>query len=70
MKIDIRSPDGNTMAALGIATKLLKAVGAEEQKISSLRLAVFDANNAAEARLAIAAATNGAIEFYDSNEEE
>lgn len=70
MRIDIRSSDGNTMTALGHARRLLKAVGANSDELDALTTAVFNAESAHQARLAITCATNGAIEFYDSDSDE
>lgn len=70
MRIDITSQDGNTLAALGIATRMLKAVDAPKEEIDALRKAVFRAKSAEEARIEITLATNGAVEFYDPREDE
>ena len=65
MVIDITTPDGNTLVALNIATRMLKKVGADKDEIASLQRAVFSADSAVAARNAITQATNGAITFYD-----
>ena len=62
MQIDVRSPEGNTLAALGIATRLLRKVGRNEDA-DKLVKAVFASGSAKEARDHITTATNGSIEF-------
>jgi hypothetical protein len=68
MEIDITSPDGNTLVALGHATRLLKAAGADKAEIDGLRKDVMGASSYSEARMLITTATNGAITFYDPDE--
>lgn len=68
MRIDIASPQGNTLFALGIATRLLKEAGATKERIDSLTREVFDARSAVEAREHITKATNGSITFYNSQQ--
>lgn len=70
MRIDITSPDGNTLAALGIATNLLKCSGASKDAIAILRQSVLGARDVHAARRAITRATKGGITFYDPREEE
>lgn len=52
MKINIHSPEGNTMAALGIASRMLREVGRGDE-VPQLTSEVFDASSAQEARAAI-----------------
>jgi hypothetical protein len=66
MRIDIRRPEGNTFAALGIATQFLRQAGASKAYIDDMARAVFSAGNAGAARKAIEDATGGAVSFYDS----
>lgn len=66
MRIDITSPDGNTLVALSHATRLLKQVGrADDAK--ELTSKVF-ASDAKKARELITEYTNGSIEFFDPRE--
>ncbi len=67
MKIDIASEDGNTLAALTIATTMLKRIGAAKDEITEMRRAVFAAESAVAARAVIEKATNGAITFVDTS---
>lgn len=62
MKIDVRSPEGDTLSALGIASRLLKEVGRKDD-VDKLVKAVFASGSAKEARDHITKATNGSIEF-------
>ena len=66
MKIDVSKPEGNTLAALGIATQFLKKSGRADE-IGNLRLKVFAAGSAAEARQHITDATAGAVTFFDGS---
>lgn len=68
MKIDVRSPEGNTLVALGYATRLLKKVGRNEDA-DKLVKAVFASGSAREARDHITTATNGSIEFVGGEDE-
>ncbi len=67
MEIDIASEDGNTLAALTIATTMLKRIGVAKDEITAMRRAVFAADNAQTARAVIERATHGAITFVDSS---
>lgn len=67
MRIDITSPDGNTLAALGIATNLMRQAHRDVADIVALRKAVMSAKSAKEARAAITEATFGCVEFYDGS---
>ena len=66
LKIDIRSPQGNTLEALGLATTLMREAGAAQTEIDRLQTDVFNAQTAAQARKAIEAATREGIVFVDS----
>lgn len=68
MRIDLASPDGNTLVALGYATRLMKATDRDKADIDALRTAVMAARSAVEARDAITAATFGSITFYNSQQ--
>jgi hypothetical protein len=68
MRIDVTGPEGNTLTALSLATRLLKKVDAPSEEIDRLRKAVMGADSAASARAIIEDATNGAITFYDPRE--
>jgi hypothetical protein len=70
MIIDLTAPEGNTLSALGIATRMLKAVDAPKEEIDALCKAVFAAKSPEEARAAITDATNGAITFHDPREDD
>lgn len=70
MKIDVTSPEGNTLVALGIATRALRRTGASDDDIGKLRHDVMKAVSANEARALIEEATHGAIEFFDPREGE
>lgn len=70
MRIDITAPEGNTVAALGIATNLMRQARRDAAEIVALRKAVMGAKSAAEARDAITKATYGSIEFYDPREDQ
>ena len=70
MEIDVTSPEGNTLAALGIATRMMRKAGASSQVITALRMSVMGAPNPHAARRAITRATNGAITFVDPREED
>ncbi len=70
MRIDVTSPEGNTLTALGIATKLLKESGASKDAIVMLRRSVLGAKDHHSARRAITRATHGAIQFFDPREED
>lgn len=65
MEIDVTQPEGNTFAALGIATRLMRDAARDKADIEALRKAVMGASSAQEAREAITAATFGSITFYD-----
>ena len=67
MKIDVRSPDGNTIVALGHATRLLKQVD-RKSDADALVKAVFSAESAKTARDLITTATNGSIEFVGTDD--
>lgn len=66
MRIDIRKPEGNTIAALGIAKRLLQQAGCDQAYTAELARDVFLANSAAEARKIIEDRTGGAVTFFDS----
>lgn len=68
MRIDITTPSGNTMAALGIAANFLKQCG-RRAEVAALRERVMSAKSVEEAREIITAATFGSIEFFDPDEE-
>jgi hypothetical protein len=70
MKIDITSPDGNTLTALGHATRFMRQARLDATDIIALRAAVMTAKTAEEARSAITKATMGCIEFYDPREDD
>lgn len=70
MRIDVTSPQGNTLAALGIATHLMRQAQRDAADIDALRNAVMSAKSAKEARAAITEATYGSIEFYDPRDED
>lgn len=70
MKIDVTSPNGNTVAALSIATRILRQVGADKEEIDALTREVMTAKSVEEARMLITTATNGAIEFFVPDEDE
>jgi thiamine monophosphate synthase len=70
MKIDITAPEGNTFAALGIATQFMRQARRDAADIVALRKAVMSAQSAKEARAAITEATFGSIEFYDPREDD
>lgn len=70
MRIDITAPEGNTLTALGIATRLMRQAQRDAAEIVALRKAVMEANSAKDARAAITEATCGCIEFYDPREDE
>jgi hypothetical protein len=69
IEIDITSPEGNTLAALAIAGRVLKQLG-RAGDIVPLRNRVFAAESAKQAREAITVATNGLVTFIDPREEE
>lgn len=69
MRIDIASPDGNTLVALGYATRLMKAADRDKADITALVAAVWSASSAVEAREHITKATHGSITFYNSAQE-
>jgi hypothetical protein len=66
MRIDISKPEGNTLAALGHAVRFLKGAGTPAAYITELKLAVFRATSAVEARHIIEQRTGGAITFVNS----
>lgn len=70
MRIDIAQPEGNTLAALGIACRLMETAKRDPQDIVALTQAVFAASSAKEAREAITEATYGSITFFNSNDED
>lgn len=65
MEIDITSSDGNTLTALGIASKIMRAAGRNRAEIDALRKEVFSAESPYAARDAITKATFGSVTFYD-----
>lgn len=69
MRIDVTSSDGNTLVALGYATRLLRQVG-NASAASELTAKVFAAGSPDEARQLITEYTNGSIEFFDPGEED
>lgn len=70
MRINLCSPEGNTLSALGIATRLMREARRDATEIVALRKAVLSAKSAVEARAAITQATFGCIEFYEGEEDE
>lgn len=64
MKINLSSPEGNTLVALGLARRILKEVD-RKADADKLMKDVMDARSAKAARRLIAEATRGAIEFID-----
>lgn len=68
MRIDITSSEGNTLVALGYATRLLKQVGRTDDA-KELTSKVF-ASDAEGARALITEYTNGSIEFFDPREDD
>ena len=68
MEIDISTPEGNTLTALGIATAMMRKAKRRQNDIDTLQKKVFNANSAKEARDEITKATYGAIIFVNSNE--
>ena len=70
MRINLSTPEGNTLAALGIATRLMREAQRDAADIVALRKAVMSAKSAVEARAAITQATYGCIEFYEGEEDE
>jgi len=69
MRINIASQEGNTLVALGYATRLLKKVDRADAA-KELTSKVFAAGSAKEARDLITEYTNGSIEFYGEDDEE
>lgn len=51
MKIDVTSPEGNTLVALGIATRALRRAGASDDDIGKLRHDVMKAVSANDGRI-------------------
>lgn len=70
MEIDITSPEGNIFTAMGIATKLMRKAGRNEDDIKRMQRSVMDAGSYTAACEAITDATFGAITFTDSSDED
>jgi thiamine monophosphate synthase len=70
MRINLSAPEGNTFAALGIATRLMREARRDAAEIVALRKAVMSAKSPEEARAAITKATYGCIEFYEGEEDD
>lgn len=70
MRIDVTAPEGNTLAALGIAVHLMREADRDKADIDALTAAVFRAKSPEEARQAITDATFGSIEFFDPRKDE
>ena len=67
--IDISSPDGNTLAALGIARRLLKAAGRGDA-VEKLTADVMGAQSYRDALECIERATEGALTFVGWGQDE
>lgn len=70
MEIDTRDPEGNTLTALGIATRLMKEAHRDRSEIDALIKSVMEADSAKQAREFITKATFGSITFYDPDDED
>jgi hypothetical protein len=68
MRIDVTGPEGNTLTALSIATRLMREASRDKADIDALRKAVMGAESAKAARAAITKATFDSITFYDPRE--
>ena len=69
MEIDIKSPDGNIFAAMGIAANLMRQARRDTTDINRMRKAVMAAKSYKDACAVITEATFGSITFVNSDED-